>query len=253
MMRLLFPNNFITRLIKDSVSPEISKIIEFKQSSLLISELLKDKNAAALIPTTDLIKHKELLVSKNIGLSFDGSLCNSYLYFSSTERKLNEIYLSGDVSTLEALLVKILFKELYNIDTGIKLIASFKENQDKNILLVGDANFKNDLLIKGLSFSDEVHEIISFPFVNFVLASAEKKNIKEIENNLGNVENKFYDLIETGNIDPAFSESAIEYIKKNVSSVVLNLDSNDIEGINQLIRLPYYYGMVEEIIELKLV
>lgn len=252
-MRLLFPNNFITRIIHGSLTGELKGIIEFKPASLLTSELLKDENAAAFIPTTDLLKHKELFVSKSFGLSFEGSLCNSYFYFNSGNRELNDIYLAGDVSTLEALLLKIILKELYASEAELKLIATAQNIQAENALIVGDINFQGDSISKGISFSDEIQEIISLPFVNFVLASKEEKNIKETVIELSDVQNKVYDTIESGKIDTNFSRTAIEYIKKNVASIVLSLDSNDLEGMNQLIRLPYYYGIIEEIVELKLV
>ena len=252
-MRLVFPNNFITRLIIDAAPIELKGSIEFKPSSLLTSEILKDDNAAALIPVTDLLKYHDLFVSKSFGISFEGSLCNSFIYFSSGEWKINEIYLSGDITTLEAIFVKILFKEIYDSETEIKINTSSKLPIDNNSLLVGDENFHGNLLSRGISFSDEIIELISLPFVNFILASKNEKKLKEINEQLPNIQNGIYESIEQGKIDPDFSEAASEYIKKNVSSIVLNLDTNDIEGINQLIRLPYYHGIVKEIIEIKLV
>jgi hypothetical protein len=51
----------------------------------------------------------------------------------------------------------------------------------------------------------------------------------------------------------SFSVRTMKYIKDNISSLVMELDMQDIEGILQLTRLPYYYGIIKDIIDVKFV
>ncbi|MGD1006850.1 MAG: hypothetical protein ABR980_06430, partial [Ignavibacteriaceae bacterium] len=98
-MKILFPQNIFSRLIADSLPAQIKDNIKFLSSALLTSELIKSDETVGLIPTIDIIKHSELFISKDFGLSFEGSLCNSYFYFSDSRRQLKEISLFGDVSS----------------------------------------------------------------------------------------------------------------------------------------------------------
>jgi hypothetical protein len=61
---------------------------------------------------------------------------------------------------------------------------------------------------------------------------------------------------------PAFTDTALNiqipdrsknFIEENLPKIFFKFDEQEIEGINQLIRLPYYHGMIEDIIEVKFV
>lgn len=211
----------------------------------------KDKDSLALITPTDILKHKDLFVSKKFGISFESSLCNSYLYFAE-DRSLNSLNIAGDVSSLEAILSRILFKELYNSDVEIGLSASLKKDKN-NLLLVGEQNFYEDKLFDGISFSEEIIELISLPFVNFLLASSNANLIKEHEPILLEIVPDLYDGFESIHKYYSFSGKTIKHIKDNISSLVLELDMQDVESILQLTRLPYYYGIMKDIVDINFV
>ena len=74
------------------------------------------------------------------------------------------------MSSCEVILSKILFKELYNSEIKIILKTGSGFEDDKNYIITGDMNFREDLFIRGFSFAEEVAELINLPYVNYVFA-----------------------------------------------------------------------------------
>jgi hypothetical protein len=250
-MKILFPKNIYTSIIAVSLPDSLKNNLQFQPASSITSMIEKDNDSIALISSTDIVNHRELFISKKFGISFEGSLCNSYLYFSE-DRSLQSLNIAGDVSSLEAIISKILFKELYNSDVEIGLSASLKKEKN-NLLLVGEQNFYDDKLFDGISFSEEIIELISLPFVNFVLASSDEKLIKENESLLLEIIPNVYSNFDSIQQYFSFNEKTLNYIKQNISSLVLEFDMQDIEGFLQLIRMPYFYGIVKDIVDVKFV
>jgi hypothetical protein len=250
-MNILLPQNIYTSLIAVTLPENLRSLIKFLPSSSISSILEKDADSVALIPAMDIINHKDLSISKNYGISFESSMCNSYIYYSDN-RSLNLLNISGDVSSLEVILSKILFKEMYNSEIEVNLSTSFSR-QNNNLLIVGDQNFYNDKLFDGISFSEEIIELLSVPFINFVLASSNEKLIKETEPVLIEKIPAVYDSFNFIEQYYSFSEKMLRYIKQNISSLVLEFGEQDVEGLNQLIRLPYFHGIIKEIIDVKFV
>jgi hypothetical protein len=131
-MNIFLPENIFTRFVFHSLSEEDKKLISFKSSASISAELKNDKQSIALIPALDLISNKDFFISKSFGLSFDGSLCNSYIYYNKGEKDLSGIKVAGDVSTLEVILGKILFKELYNVDVEINIQTQIPKHSNSN-------------------------------------------------------------------------------------------------------------------------
>ena len=110
-------------------------------------------------------------------------------------------------------------------------------------MISGDENFKDASYKKGISFSEEMHDVVSAPYVNFILASNNKKIIedysevllKAIELFNCNTESQFN-----------FDIKSEEFIKENMVSVVYKLSEQDIVGVKELVGLPYYYGFTKE-------
>jgi len=250
-MNIYLPKNIFTSVIAASMPENLKGKIHFQSSSIICSSLEKDNNGIALVSTTDLLNHRELFVSRKFGISFESSLCNSYLYFSN-DRSLKSLNLAGDVSSLEVILGKILFKELYDSDVEIKLSVAFTKEAG-NLLLVGEQNFYDERLFDGISFSEEMIELISLPFVNFVLASANESLLKEKESLWLEIIPNVYNMFESLQEYFSFTEKTLKYVKQNISSLVMEFDMQDVEGILQLIRMPYYYGIIKDMIDIKFV
>jgi hypothetical protein len=252
-MKILFPQNIFSRLIADSLPAQIKDNIKFLSSALLTSELIKSDETVGLIPTIDIIKHSELFISKDFGLSFEGSLCNSYFYFSDSRRQLKEISLFGDVSSVEVVLSKILFHEIYDTEIEVKILTNESKIRNQNLLLVGDNNFLLRRFEQGISFAEEIIETLSLPFVNYVFASTDKSSVEFINEQLKGKSTIIYYNVENEKFGENLTGELKTYIKDNISSFVIDFDNHDIEGINQTIRLPYFYGMIKDIIEVNYV
>ncbi len=89
---------------------------------MLTKKLNSEPGSVALIPTMDLINNKDLYISKSFGISFDGALSNSYLYYRAEQKDIKRINIAGDVSAVEVILCKILFKEIYNTEIEIGIL-----------------------------------------------------------------------------------------------------------------------------------
>ena len=252
-MKLILPSNIFTGLLIGNLESAIKKEIIFNPSSLIISVMKKNKKSIGLIPTLDLLSNKDLYVSKKVGIAFEGNLCNSYIYFKPGEKNINEVSLFGDVSSLEVILGKILFKEVYNADVKIEILTHERNLQDKNLMIIGNKNFEDERCLSGISFAEEVTESLSLPFVNYVFASENKSSLEELNEKLDNIGTKVHRNVAGYDFGKNLTERTEEYIKTNISSLVIDFEINDIEGINQLLRLPYYHGLINDIIEVKLI
>ncbi len=95
--------------------------------------------------------------------------------------------------------------------------------------------------------------MLSLPFVNFITASNSEGSVKEFEKLVEGISNKIYNSVESGKLPLNLSDDVTNYFQQNVSSIVYDFDPNDVDGIKQLLRLPYYHGLIEHIIEVKFV
>jgi hypothetical protein len=252
MSTIYLPSNIFANLIANSMPESLRNSVSFIPSAL-ISKQIEKEESIGLIPTMDLIKHNELFISSSAGLSFDGILSNSYIYFKPGENEVDKVILSGDVSSIESLTAKILFSELYNIDVDVHLSSFNGDRIVENTILIGDDNFLSSFYLNGLSFAEEMIELISAPYVNFVFASNSDSILKEFNLALKGISEKFYSLGEQGNFQMQLSNDTKNFIIENLNSCVVELEEQDIEGINQLIRIPYYHGILDNIIEPKFV
>ncbi len=252
-MKLFSPLNIFTEILFNNLNEELNKEIIFRPSSLITSEIKNHKKSIGLIPTLDLLKNGDLFVSKVHGMSFESSLCNSYIYYKPGQKNIDEFSLFGDISSLEVILSKILFKEIYNSEIKIEILTNENKLQNKNLVVTGNKNFEDERFFSGISFSEEVIESLSLPFVNYVFASTDKEVLEDFNDKLRDVSNSIYTNIEDYKFGINLSDGTKEYIKSNISSLILDFESNDIEGINQLLRFPYYHRFINDIIEVKFV
>ncbi len=249
-MKIFFPDNVFTRVLLNSLSEDKSKRISFKVSSLLSQSVMQDEDSIALIPTLDIITHPELHISSSVGISFDASLCNSFIYYMSNKEEIEKLNLAGDISSMDVLLLKILYKEFYNSEPEIKLQTRLPDKLSENYFISGDENFKEGRFEKGISLCEEMIELISAPFVNYLLASKNKKLIKDYSTVLLNV----IDSIDySKEYHYNFNTVSTEFIKRNMGSVIYNFSEQDIIGIKELVQLVYFHGYIKEIVDLKLV
>lgn len=250
--KLLLPQNIFSKIFLSELNLTDQYSIEFTSAALISKKLVEDENAIGLIPTLDLLAHKDLFVSSKVGISFNALLSNSYIHFKEGQEKLEQIFLKGDVTSNEIILSKILFKEFYDIDVSSALVKDENLHIDENVLIVGDENYEKELFLHGLSFAEELIELIDTPYVNFVLASMNENVISEFNekhrDNLLNGHTEEYSSLLTG-----FTQTSLDFISVNIQHIVFDFEEQDIEGIKAILQLPYFHGLIKDMIEVKFV
>lgn len=252
-MNIVIPQNIYSAIFAMQIPDEFKSNVKVTASSLIANEIEKENSDIGLMPTFDLLNHNELFISKKVALSFDGTLSNTYLYFVPGTDKITELFLRGDVSSNEIILSKILFSERF--DSNIKLTLDTSEiiDENKNYIIAGSDNFGSVDFNKGLSFSDQVAEMLDYPYVNYVWVSKNEEKLNEFNkffNDMDkNVEDKIGLILNTMNLRKEVSD----FIESNLNTVYFEMTDNEIAGLHELIKLPFYHGILKEMFELKLV
>ncbi|MEW6653692.1 MAG: hypothetical protein AB1394_09505 [Bacteroidota bacterium] len=251
-MKLYLPDNIFAELFKSAIPDGIESI--FKPSSLVVKELEINTQSLALIPSLELINNKDLLVSIKFGISFDGLLSNSYLYFVESQRDFDKVLVRGDVSKNEILLSKILFEELYSSKAELLLDTSDMTSERNNYLICGKENFVKQKYLKGISLADEIAEMLNRPYINYLLVSKDRDSLtnftKSIQTKLcGVIEESLPRFLNELNIP----DSEKDFITANFGSVNFDITEKEEHGLNELIKLMYYHGIIDDMFDVKFV
>lgn len=252
-MKIFLPDNIFARIFSTVITEKDGIKIHFLPSGLLSKKIIETKNSIGLIPTLDLLNHKDFFVTKSLGISFDESLSNSYIYFTPQQKLTNQVVLAGDVSSSEGILTKILFSEVYGIDVQLSLEKTNDSPSGKNRILVGDRNFIEDKIESGISFTEEIIELISAPYVNFVFASQTEEVLREFHAICHNIISAINSAKVFEGMGEKFSPSTKNYLMENLQHVVFDFNEQDLEGIKRLLELPYYHGIIKDMIDVKFV
>ena len=250
--KILLPQNIFSHILLSEINLNESVSVEFYPSALIAKKLSEDENSMGLIPTLDLLSFKDFFVSSKIGISFNALLSNSYIHFKEGQETLEQIFLKGDVTTNEIILSKILFKEFYDVSVTPTLVKDESVHIDDNTLIVGDENYVRELFLNGLSFAEEIIELLDAPYVNFILAGTSEKVLKGFQekyrDNLMNGHTEDYSTLLTG-----FTQTSLDFISVNIQHIVFDLEDQDLEGIKTLMQIPYYHGIIKDMIDIKFI
>ncbi|GMU95384.1 MULTISPECIES: hypothetical protein [Ignavibacterium] len=251
-MKIYLPQNIFSRILKSELSEDSDAVYQYLPSALISKRLMSEDEAIGLIPSMDLITHKDFFVSAEIGISFNALLSNSYLHFKENQTTIDKLFLKGDISSNEALLSKILLKEMYDIDITPRLVTPDFMLQDENMLIAGDENYEKELFLNGLSFAEEIIELINAPYVNFLFASKNENSLKSFvikhrDDFISGHSGSFENLLS------GYPEQSVEFISVNMQHVIFDLEDQDLEGIKALLQLPYYHGITNDLFEIKFV
>lgn len=252
-MKLLLPNNIYAEIFSFLV-PGIGRDDVILANSAAISKEL-DENMAdlALIPSLDLLNYPDFFVSGKTAISFDGQLSNSFFYFLKQLRKVKEVYLRGDVSKNDVILTKIIFAEQFDSAVEVFLDSHPFELNTKNYLVCGSENYGNNIFEAGLSLADQISDLLEAPYVNYVLVSKDEKLLKDFTSGLSNLDKTLEDSFEQIAGKLSFSHNAIEDVRQNLNSVYYDMTEVEKKSLTDLIRLPYFTGITEDIVETKFV
>jgi hypothetical protein len=250
--KFYLPKNIFSKIFLSKLEDKSRIESEFVSASLVTKKILMDEYFVGLIPTMDLVTNKELFVSSEIGISFDAMVSNAYIHFNEKQETIEELFLKGDITSNEVILSKILFKEFYEVDIKTTLMNREVKDFDNNLLIAGDENYEKELFLNGLSMSEEIIELIDAPYVNFVLAGINEETVKKFakihtENLAKTHSENISDLF------PTFPQSSLDFLTVNIHHLIFDFDEQDRESIIQLLQLPYYHGMIKDIIDVKFV
>lgn len=250
--KFYLPQNFFSNLFLAELNPADTVDPVFTSSALISKKLVENDDSIGLIPTLDLLTFKDFFISSRIGISFNALLSNAYLFFREDQDTLNELILTGDVTSNEIILSKILFKEFYGVDIQPVLQTNINSMPEQNFIEVGDRNFSDEIFLKGLSFSEEIIELVNAPYINFVLAGSSESAVKQFVNSY---ENNFLDGHETAlkKLNPDFPDLAADFININIQHIIFDFENQDLEGIKSLLQMPYYHGIIKNMIDIKFV
>ena len=250
--KILLPKNVFSKIFLSELNLGESVAVEFHPASIIAKKLLQQEDSIGLIPSLDLLTFKDLFVSSKIGLSFNALLSNCYIHFKEGQETLEQIFLKGDVTTNEIILSKILFKEFYDVDVKPILVKDNSANINDNTLIVGDENYEKELFLNGLSFAEEIIELLDAPYVNFILTGSSENLLKDFaekhRDELLNGHTEDYSKLITG-----ITQTSIDFISVNIQHIVFDLEDQDLEGIKTLMQLPYFHEVIKDMIDIKFV
>ncbi len=250
-MKLILPKNVFSAILKEQLPQGYLTEISYQESSLICKSLEYNTSAVALIPSLELVNHRNLFVSKKVALSFDGVLSNSYFYFIEGEKKFQKIYLRGDISLNEILLSKILFAEKFSSQIEITLDTNKTAEKGRDYIIVGDENFHSWNYQSAISLADEVSEMIDFPYVNFVFASQDKEALEKFNEQINPVDERIEnDILNIVNRETV-PEQAKKFIVENIGSIYFDMTDNEENAVNELIKLIFYHGIIDDMFDVK--
>lgn len=252
-MRLIIPNNIFATFFLLSIDESERPEVLVKDSSLIVSELENDENSIALIPSLDLIDNRELYVSSKLGLAFEGLLSNTYVYYLENNSEISKVFLRGDVSKNEVILSKIIFRERYNIEPEFSLDINQSIDEDKNYLVIGSQNWNNNFYKMGISFSEQISDILEFPYVNFLFASKNENLLKDFNKQFANVTKSIINSLEPNLQKIDLSDEVNNFILKEIPFVYFDFTEAESEGLKELLQLAYYHQIFDDIFNIKFV
>lgn len=245
-MKIVIPKNIFGAILSLHFPDSLKEKVEVMPSSMITSEIVKGNADIGLIPSLDLLNHPELKISGEVGISFDGLLSNAYLYFAPEQNRFEKINLRGDVSSNEIILTKIMFQERFDIEVEVTLDTQPVDFDENNYLIVGSENNEHVINKNGISFADQIAELIDYPYVNFVLASNDETSLTELVKHITNldkrVEEDLFNLLSKMKLPKANEDLIVE----NIDSLYFELTENEREALDELMKLTYYHGILGE-------
>ncbi|MFA3782953.1 hypothetical protein ABRY23_07820 [Melioribacteraceae bacterium 4301-Me] len=252
-MDILLPQNIFAAIFALSLPADNIKNIIVKESSLIARDLELHEDYIGLMPSCDLIDHRDLYVSSKIGISFDGELSNAYFYFLPEQKNFDKVFLRGDISKNEVILPKILFNERFSADVEFVIDKEELKLNERNYIIVGNENLSQNFLKSRISLADEIAELLNAPYTNYLLTSKNKDLLTDFTIKLTDL-----DKIVEDNINKILNKIDLEinmadYIRENLGSIYFEITETEIDSINELIKLLFYHGFVDDIFDIKFV
>lgn len=252
-MKLFLPNNLFSALFI-ALSKIDQKIVEinFKDTALVTTSINSLNNSIGLIPSLDILKNNQLFISQKYGISFNGNLSNAYIYFSKNSNQISKISFQGDVSNNEVILSKILFLEKFFLEPKFELDTSQSTDENITRIICGNKNWEAEIFNKGTSLSEYINELVSAPYVNYILASNSEASLKEFENLISITEmnngitHQFLNKLN-------YNNQIKNYFEEEINSINYKLNDEDLFGLKEIINLCYFHQFIDDLIDIKFI
>ncbi|NOX17157.1 MAG: hypothetical protein GXO87_02615 [Chlorobi bacterium] len=216
-------------------------------------KLDENENAVGLLPVMDLLRRKDFFISSHYGISFEENVSNSFLYFEPEKTSVEKVSLYGDISSNEIILSKIIFSEIYDSEIEITLQSKKPEIGEGNFLISGALNFEENNFKNGVPFSEQAIDLLQLPFVEFVLAGKSDKSVAAVDDAIKIPEIFDADEIKKQLAGFDVSPETEEYLTELQDGFNFKLTETETEAITEILRIPYYHGMIGDIEEINFV
>ncbi len=238
------PDNIFTNMLASSFPREFYSFYYLSNSEILKS-LINEQIDLAIIPSLEIQNENKIYVSRKLGIAFDGPLSDDYLYY--VKDTLNVLKIAGSVSLNEILLSKIIFKENYDTEPIQEVLPSVPSSFSENFLVSGDENFTLGIYQKGDSFAEHVSDFIDTPYLKYIVVSLHKENIEMLHQNTFNPEAEIEVTFPSILKSLGYNEKIIDFVKQNFDGIYFEQTENEINGFEEMRKLPFYYGYFEEV------
>ena len=242
--RLGLPHNIFANMLASALPREFFSYYYLTNSEILKS-LLNGKIDVAIVPSLEILNENNIFVSGKIGVAFDGPLSDDYFYYA--KETIETLRIGGSVSLNEILLSKILFKENYGIDIEQKVVNDIPKTFDENFLISGNANFENEMFRQGDSMAEHVADFIEAPYLKYIVVALHKENIEMLHQNIYNPESEIEITFPSIVRSLGFGDATVNFIKENFDGLYFELTQNEIDGFDEMRKLPFYHGLFEEV------
>lgn len=250
---IALPNTIFSKILINSLDKAISRDFLITDVNKIPDMVESEFIDVGLVPLYSLIKHPDFYVSRSVGLTFDAGLSYSYIYYKMGENCLSKIYLYGDVTVNEIILSKILFQEKFDAIVDVSLTQNKPVIGAENYIICGDTNLKEEYLRKAFSFAEEICDLIKLPYTNFVFVSKQKSKIENLNKILEKIDYLVDDYLDSFTENLTNDPFLQDFIRDNQTGLFYTMTEAEEAGINELLKLPYYHGVVDDIVEVKFV
>lgn len=252
-MIFYIPQNIFSSLLVKYIDEKLLKSVEVIPAAEIAKKLDANDEAVGLLPVMDMLRRKEFFVSSRYGISFEENVSNSFLYFEPEKTKIENVSLYGDISSNEIILSKIIFAEVYGSEIEISLQSEKPQFGKNNFLVTGMMNFESDNFKNGVPFSEQIIDLMQLPFVEFVVASKNEKSVAAVDDAIKIPENFDADEIKKQLAGFNVSPETEEHLTELQDGFNFKLTETETEAITEILRLPYYHGMIGDIEEINFV
>ncbi len=246
MIQIASSDNIYTRLLFSAITNAEIKVTFMQNNSLqkAFSDNLYD---LYLLPSLEITQTNNLFVSKKIGIAFDGFLSPDYIFYSQSEN-LKKMNLIGDYSMNEIILSKVVFREVFAQE--IEIIIEKNTNTNDNLIVCGNSNFTQNKFEKGDSLSELISNYLDAPYLKYIFVSKSKEPIVKINQFAEIIGEKEFADITKNEYFIEFSENVLEILKSEWDSIYFSLTDLEIDAFEEFRKIPFYYGLADEMKEL---